>query len=233
MALVTGGARRIGEAIVRRLARAGFAVAVGFRDSRAEAVELAAEVGGVAVSVDLSSPSSLRRAASSINRRFGRLELLVHNASVFEKVPDGAADRVVASAWERATDAHLRGPLLLTRALLPLLRNAADSFGRRAPSLPSPLVLFVGDAHAGEVWPSYLPYCATKLLLEASIPAIRSALRSDGIRTTLVRPGLVLPPPGFPAESWVRLRSSKEAKGPSTPQAVAEAVVKVFRRRRG
>lgn len=217
VALVTGGARRIGAAVSRRLALDGFTVLVTYRASRAEARALAREIGGRAYPLDLRKAASIPRLAARVGRDLGRLDLLVHNAAVFPRMPAG---RVTAGAWDEVFAVNLRGPFLLTQAFLPLLRRS-----------PGGGVLFVGDAGAGKLWPGYLPYCLSKLALERQAAGWEKVL-SPEVRVGVVRPGLALIPPGFPEEAWARLRSRKGPRGPDTPGKVAAAVLRFARRGR-
>ncbi len=211
-AVVTGGARRIGAAIARRLARAGFFVVVAYRESRDEAGALAAEIGGGACRLDLEDARSLSRLARRLERRHGRLDLLVHNAAVFPRTPVGS---VSARDWDRVFAVNVRGPFLLTQRLLPLLRAPRGGGA----------VVFVGDAGAPRLWPAYLPYCLSKLAVEAQARAWRSLL-APGVRVGVVRPGLALAPPGFPRDAWERLRSRPGRGGLDSPAKVAGAVLR-------
>jgi len=212
VALVTGGSRRIGAAISLALAKAGYEVVLTYRASAVEGKALAARIGGSAVPLDLSRPSTFGRFADRLDREFGRLDLLVHNAAVFSRTPVG---EVPPAAWDAVFAVNLRGPFLLTRALLPLLRKGRGNAG----------VLFLGDAFAGELWPGYLPYCLSKLALPSLAAGLRKAL-PPGVRVGVVRPGLVLPPDGFPAKRWERLRASMAGRrGIRTPEGVAKAVL--------
>lgn len=214
-AVVTGGARRIGAAIARRLARAGYSVVVTYRESRDEADALAAGIGGAACRLDLEDPRSLARLARFVERRHRRLDLLVHNAAVFPRTPVGS---VSARDWDRVFAVNVRGPFLLTQRFLPLLRAP-----RRGGA-----VVFVGDAGARHLWPAFLPYCLSKLALEAQARAWRSLL-SPGVRVGIVRPGLALAPPGFPRDAWERLRSRPGRGGLDSPAKVAGAVLRFAR----
>jgi len=212
VALVTGGSRRIGAAISRTLAKAGYEVVLTYRASGAEGKALAARIGGSAVPLDLSRPSTFGRFADRLGRKFGRLDLLVHNAAVFPRTPAGD---VSPAAWDAVFAVNLRGPFLLTRALLPQLRKRGADAG----------VLFLGDAFAGELWPGYLPYCLSKLALPPLVAGLRKALPPD-VRVGVIRPGLVLPPDRFPAERWKRLCASMAGRrGIRTPEGVARAVL--------
>jgi len=206
VALVTGGGRRIGAEIAAALGRAGYDVFLTYLASRREAEGLAAEIGGKALRLDLSRPASFPRIAARLAARCGRLDLLVHNAAVFPRTPP---ETVTAAEWDAVFAVNLRGPALLTRELLPLMRRAPDGAGS----------CFLGDAMAGELWPSYLPYCLSKIAVEAYARGLGKTL-PPGIRVGLVRPGLVLPPPGFPKDRWERLRRKKKTGARSVGEIV-------------
>jgi pteridine reductase len=211
VALVTGGGRRIGAAISAALGRAGYIVVPTYRSARGEAEAVAVENGGAAVRLDLSRPSTFARFAGRLAASFGRLDLLVHNAAVFPRTP---LPTVTPAEWDAVFAVNLRGPSLLTRELLPLLRKAPGGAG----------ICIIGDAGARELWPSYLPYCLSKIALEAFADGLRRTL-PPGIRAWVVRPGLVLPPPGFPERQWERLRRRNKG-GIRTPQGVARNVLR-------
>ncbi len=216
VALVTGGGRRIGAAISRALANAGYEVVLTYRASAREGKALSARIGGTAVPLDLSRPSTFGRFAARLDRKHGRLDLVVHNAAVFPRTPVG---EFTPAAWDAVFAVNLRGPFLLTRALLPLLRK-----GRRGAG-----VLFLGDAFADELWPGHLPYCLSKLAVAHLAAGLRKVLPPD-VRVGVVRPGLALPPDRFPAERWDRLRAAKAGRrGIRTPEGVARAVLRFAR----
>jgi len=218
VALVTGGARRIGAAISRALALRGYTVGITWRTSRAEAAALAREIGGRAFGLDLARPGSIRGFEKTVARSLGRLDLLVHNAAVFPRTP---AETVSPEAWDGIFAVNLRGPFLLTRALLPLLRNAPGGGA----------VLFIGDAGAGRLWPAHLPYCLSKIALERQAAAWKTMLAPD-IRVGIVKPGLALIPERFPQREWDRLRARGSSREPDSPEKVAAAVLR-FARRKG
>jgi pteridine reductase len=215
VALVTGGGRRIGAAVSRALGKAGYAVVLTYRTSRGEAAGVAREVGGEALPLDISRPASFRAFAERIRGSRGRLDLLVHNAAVFPRTPVGTLS---AAEWDAVFSVNLRGPALLTGALLPLLRETRDAG-----------VVFLGDANAGDLWPGYLPYCLSKLALERLARGLRKALHPS-VRVGLVRPGFALAPRGFPRERWERLRSREGRRGIGSPEGVARAVLRFANR---
>ncbi len=210
VALVTGGARRIGAAISRRLAREGFTVGLTYRTSGQEGRSLAREIGGRAFFLDLLRPRGIPRLSDAMKRKFGRLDLLVHNAAIFPRTPVG---EVLARDIDRIFAVNLRGPLLLTQELLPLLRAS-----------PGGVVLFLGDAGAAKLWPGYLPYCLSKIALAHQAAAWEKILAPE-VRVGVVKPGFALAPPRFPEEEWQRLRSRGRVRGPDTPGKVADAIL--------
>ena len=210
VALVTGGGRRIGAEIAAALGRAGYVVAPTYLSSRREAETLAAGFGGKAFRLDLSRPATFARFAARLAAKYGRLDLLVHNAAVFPRTP---LETVTPVEWDAVFAVNLRGPSLLTRALLPLMARGPEGAG----------ICFIGDAMAGELWPSYLPYCLSKIALEAYAEGLAGTL-SPGIRVGVVRPGLVLPPPGFPKGQWERLRAKKK-RGIRTVPGIVRTVL--------
>ncbi|HEX9191418.1 MAG TPA: SDR family oxidoreductase [Candidatus Deferrimicrobiaceae bacterium] len=211
VALVTGGGRRIGAAVSRALGEAGYEVVLTYRSSRREAAEVAREVGGTSLRLNLSRPASFRRFADRIRDSRGRLDLLVHNAAVFPRTP---VDTLSAAEWDAVFSVNLRGPALLTGALLPLLRDT-----------PGAAVVFLGDANAGDLWPGYMPYCLSKLALERFARGLRKSL-APAVRVGLVRPGFALAPQGFPRDRWERLRAREGRRGIGSPGGVARAVLR-------
>ena len=119
VALVTGGAKRIGRAIVLDLARRGWAVAIHHRSSEAESAALVAEIaamGGraVALRADLCDEEAVETLVPAAAAALGPVTCLVNNASLFER--DEAMTATKAS-WDRHMSANLRAPFQLTQAM--------------------------------------------------------------------------------------------------------------------
>src|SRR5688500_2786162 len=126
-ALVTGGARRVGAAIARRLHAAGADVMLDYRGAEADATKLEAELNAVRaksasrVKAELLAPIAPRALVSAALERFGGLDLLVNNASSFFPVAVGAIE---ASHWEELIGSNLRAPLFICQEAAPHLAKA-------------------------------------------------------------------------------------------------------------
>src|SRR6185436_51870 len=156
--LITGGARRVGAAITRRLHAAGANVLVHYRDSDADADKLVAELNGARpksaqkVKAELLAPIAPRALLSAALDGFGRLDLLVNNASSFFPVAMGAIE---ASHWEELLGSNLRAPLFIAQ-------EAAPELAKREGSIVN-----IVDIHAERPLKGYPLYSIAKAGLAA------------------------------------------------------------------
>lgn len=202
VALVTGAGTRVGRAIALHLSRHGWTVAAHHLAHRPPP-RLAA------LRADLSTPGGPEALARAFRRRFRRLDLLVCSAAVFERRPLRRTD---AAFFDAQMALNARAPLLLARALLPLLRRSGGSVVN---------VLDVGGALVP--WAGYSAYGASKAALRAVTEALALEL-APRVRVNAVAPGTVLWPPGTPARLRRRLVSRIPLGRTGTPGDVAEAV---------
>lgn len=182
-ALVTGGARRIGRAIVEDLAAHGFAVAIHANGSFAEAEALAAGLGAagaraVALKADLTDPNAASGLIAQANARLGPLDLLVNNASVFNKDSLHEFDDAV---WERHFALHVKAPSLLAR-----------DFARQRPDGVCALIVNVIDQRVWSPNPRFYSYMLSKSALWTATRTMAQALAPD-IRVNGIGPGPTLP----------------------------------------
>lgn len=176
--LVTGGARRIGAAIVRHLAAAGYQVAVHHHDSQDEATALADELGVALVTADLAIADEARGLIPAARKALGGpVEALVNNASIF------AWDSLPLSDYV-GLDRHMRvnvgAPLVLASAL------AAQS------DLTDGAVVNLLDQKLANPNPDFLNYTLSKAGLAEATTLLAMAL-APRIRVNAVSPGLSLP----------------------------------------
>lgn len=202
VALVTGAGVRVGLAIARHLAAHGWTVAGHYHSHRPRGL-------AAALPADLASPDGPDALARAFRARFGRLDLLVCSAAGFDERPLEATD---AAAWDAQLDLNARAPLLLARALLPLLRRARGS------------VVNVVDVGGGLVpWRGFAAYCASKAALARLTECLALEL-APRVRVNGVAPGTVIWPARYPAARRRALAARIPLGRAGTPEDVAEAV---------
>jgi NAD(P)-dependent dehydrogenase (short-subunit alcohol dehydrogenase family) len=217
-ALVTGGAQRIGRAIVLALVGRGYAVAVHAIRSAAAAQKLCDEIvaaGGTAavVTADFADHGDVLRLVPAAVAAVGPLTLLVNNASMFEPDEIGTLDR---SAFDRHFAVNLRAPVFLAKAF------AAEA--ARLPADADPSVVNLLDQRVFRPTPHYLSYGLTKSALHAATTTLAQAL-APRVRVNAVAPGPALPNKRQDAETFARVfRDVPLGHGPA-PEEIADAVL--------
>ncbi|ADV13825.1 MULTISPECIES: SDR family oxidoreductase [Mesorhizobium] len=181
-ALVTGGARRIGRAIVEDLAAHGFAVAIHCNRSRSEADALAAEIiagGGRAavVAADLTDMDAIDDLIGEAQAALGPLSLLVNNASLFE---DDSVLDFDWRAWDRHFAVHVKAPALL-----------AQNFARALPAGQEGLIVNMIDQRVWRPTPRYFSYALSKSTLWTATQMMAQAL-GPRVRVNAIGPGPTL-----------------------------------------
>jgi len=179
-ALVTGGARRIGREIALALGRNGADVAVTYRSSGREAAETVGllenlGVKGLAVECDVRSEVSVRTAIAAAIERFGRLDVVVNNAAVFESA---ALETLSLAQWDAVFETNARGPFLVAREALPHLRAAQ---GR---------IVNIGSLGGLRAWAGHAHYCASKAALHMLTLAMAKAFAPQ-VSVNCVAPGWI------------------------------------------
>lgn len=220
-ALVTGGARRIGRAIVERLAREGFAVAIHCGRSVGEAEALRDQItgqGGRAAVVpgDLASSTAVEGIVASAARALGALTLLVNNASVFE--PD-TLESLSAGCWDRHFAVNLRAPAFLAR-----------DFARQVPGGEEGAVVNIVDQRVWKPTPDFFSYALTKAALLAATTTMAQAL-APRVRVNAIGPGpTLISARQREADFQRQVAALPLARGPS-PDEIADAVLYLARAR--
>ncbi len=194
VALVTGAGRRLGRELALGLGRAGFTVAVHYRtepDSARRTLELLKEAGGdgAVFHSDLSKPDAASRLSSKVALQLGRLDALVHSASVWIEKP--VVD-VTGADWDQTFSVGPRAGFFLAQGAAEALASSDGA------------ILFVSDVAATKAWPRHVPHAAAKAALEALVRNLAVAL-APRVRVNGLAPGIVLPPDTLPAEEVERL----------------------------
>ncbi|TAG02986.1 MAG: pteridine reductase [Betaproteobacteria bacterium] len=179
VALITGGARRVGAAIVRRLHAEGFRVAIHYRASFADADALARELNAIRAdsaaifAADLLEFDRLASLVESVVARFGRLDGLINNASTFY---GGTLESVDDTSWRELIGSNLQAPVYLSKAAAPHLKLARGC------------IVNITDIHTERPMPDYVLYNVAKSGLRGLTLALARDLAPQ-VRVNAVAPG--------------------------------------------
>ena len=210
--MVTAGARRIGREIALALARAGADVAITYRTSVTEAGKTVGEIESLgrralAVECDVRSEDSVREAVGAVLGGFGRLDVLVNNAAVFES---GALESISLEAWDAVFETNARGPFLVAREALAHLRAAE---GR---------IVNIGSLGGMRAWENHAHYCGSKAALHMLTQAMAKAFAPE-VSVNCVAPGWI--ELGDQSEASTRFAARTPMRRNGTADDVAQAVL--------
>ena len=175
--LVTGASRGIGAASAHAFAKAGALVGVMARN-RTAVDELAAEIGGLALSGDVAQAADMEDVVAGMCDRFGRLDILVNNAGIIGPIAGIAAADV--EEWGQVIDVNLKGVFHGMRAALPVMRAQGGG-----------TILTVGSGAAHAPQQGWSAYCASKAGAWMLTRALDHEARGEGIRAISLSPGTV------------------------------------------
>lgn len=208
--LVTGGAKRLGAAIARACATAGWRVIVHYGRSAEQAQTLAAELGGSSVKADLSDVADVTTAiARARDAAGGPIHALVNSASQFDYDRPEAIDLALAT---RLHTVNAVAPALLAAAL------AAQ------PDVEDGAVVNLLDQKLANPNPDFFSYSLSKYALAGATEMLAQAL-SPGIRVNAVAPGITLPSGDQSPAEFARVASDNLLRHPVGADNVAAAVV--------
>lgn len=181
-ALVTGGARRIGKAIVEDLAANGFVVAIHAQNSVREAEELARAIGdrggrATVVQADLTELAAAQGVVAAAAHAIGPLDLLVNSASIFRQDSATAFD---AAAWDAHFAIHARAPVVLSQA-----------FADQLPDDAKGLVVNIIDQRVWRLTPKFFSYTLSKTTLWTATQTLAQGL-APRVRVNAIGPGPTL-----------------------------------------
>lgn len=219
VAIVTGGATGMGRAISERFAAEGASVVVNYRASQSEAEEVAAGIasrGGTAVAcqADVANEAEVKAMLAEVERRWGRLDVLVNNAGWSKVTPHHKLDDLTDEIWDRTLDTNLRGAFYCVRAAVPLMRrNGGGSIVNNT------------SASAWHAAGSSIVYSASKAALVNMTKSLARALAPD-IRVNAIAPGLVHTRfAGWPEETFTAGQKATPLQRIATAEEVAAVVL--------
>jgi pteridine reductase len=182
VALLTGGAKRIGAVIARCLHAAGFDLALHYRSSSAEAEVLASELNAVRpesvrlYQADLTDTAKLKQIVDQAAKDFGRLDALINNASSFYPTP---LAEITLDHWADLFATNAQAPLFLSQAAAPYLQQSEGA------------IINIVDIYADRPLVKYAPYCMAKAALVNMTYALAREL-GPNVRVNGVAPGNIM-----------------------------------------
>ncbi|MBU3070590.1 pteridine reductase [Aestuariicella sp. G3-2] len=194
VALITGGARRIGAEIIRQLHQQNYRVLIHYRHSQDEAQQLADSLNQLRansvalVQADLGRDEEVEALARTAPEVFGRVDVLVNNASSFYPTPVGTA---TPKQWDELMSSNAKAPFFLSQALAPELKQRTGC------------IINIADIHASKPLKEYTLYCMAKA---ANVMLTQSLARelAPHVRVNSVAPGAIL---------WPEDKSELDASG--------------------
>ena len=215
VALITGAAQRVGRATALLLASKGAHVAFTFLHEdetwRATAAEIESHgVRALALPLDVRNHSQPAAVTAAVMETFGRIDLLVNNASVWFSAP---FLEISVEDWQAALDINLSGPFLCSQAVAPHMLRQGEG-----------LIVNITDLSAYQTWPNSAHHAASKAGLVA-LTRVMAAELAPTVRVNAIAPGTVLLPPNASPEkaSWACENSLLKRIG--SPEDVARTVL--------
>lgn len=218
VAIVTGASGGIGSAVVRRLAEAGARVILGYNNKAAEAEKIAASLPGSghkAMKIQVLDSASLKELAATVERDFGRCDVLVNSAGFTKMVPhhdlDGLTDDLIDSIFA----ANVRGPSAMVRAFAPLMKKSGDA-----------AIVNISSVAAISGSGSNIAYGGSKAAMDTMSISLARVLGPE-IRVMTVSPAAVDTPfvPGRTTAMVEKVAASTPLKRVVTADEVAQAVM--------
>lgn len=227
--LITGGAHRLGQALVRHFAKAGWQVWCHFSRSEAAAQALQAELGEKGhtlhlVQADLSQQDQVLGMMAHIQSQCPGLRAIVNNASLFE--PDQGLD-FDPNLTRQQMDVNLMAPMLLARELArqQAAQQAAQANAQlTAPPAADAAVIHILDQKVFNLNPDYFSYTVSKLALERAV-ALQAQALAPHVRVCGVAPGLLYPSGPQDADNFARASQVNLLRRPINPDDVAATCV--------
>ena len=177
VALITGGSRGIGRAMVELFAESGYSVAFTYKSSHAAAAELSERTGALAINADSANPADIERAVKTVEEKLGNVDILINNAAVssFSLFTD-----LTLEAWRASFSTNVDGAFLYSKLTLPsMIRNHS---GR---------IINISSMW-GQVGSSCeVHYSATKAALIGMTKALAKEVGPSGITVNCIAPGVI------------------------------------------
>ena len=219
LAVVTGGAHRLGRAFALTLAYQGYAVLVHYHRSAQQAARTVAEIKTFGVpAFSMQADLTLAEHVESLfllvdsllenpEANLSHFSVLVNSAAV---MPRGDVQSLSVANWDATFDLNVRAPFLCAQQAAPRMK-------------PGGLIVNVSDIGAGKTWSQFPSYTVSKAALDSLTRVLARSL-APSVRVNAIAPGLVLPSETITDEEWHKLVQRLPLKRPATTEEVASAL---------
>ena len=212
--LITGGARRVGREVALALAQRGACLALHYNQSRQEAHDLAAQMNKIhpgharAFRADLRNVSQIKRLTKNVGTYFKKIDVLINNASVYQKNIFGKTSR---TDWDDHLNANLRAPFFLCQEVSSWMKkNGGGS------------IINIADWAALRPYADFAPYCISKAGLLCLNSVLAKAL-APKIRVNAILPGPILLPQKSSAQFRNAVIQATPLKRIGSPEDISAA----------
>ena len=214
IALITGGARRIGRVLARRFAADGWDVAIHFRSSGADAEALASEISATgtnaaAIQADLASVSDVRGLVDQCKDMLGPPICLINNASDFQF---DSVQTLTEESWSRHVDVNLKAPVFLAQAMVANL-----------PAGVQGNIINIIDQRVWRLTPEFFSYTVSKAGLWSATRMMAQAL-APHVRVNAIGPGPVLQSIHQTPDDFAKEAASTPLGRGTSPDEIADAI---------
>jgi NAD(P)-dependent dehydrogenase (short-subunit alcohol dehydrogenase family) len=215
VALITGSARRLGREIALGLASRGCRLALHYRQSASDARHVRRlvrekDVAADIFQADLSITTQIEELVHQVQNRFGRIDILINNASLFYRTP---WEKVQESDWDVFMNINLKSPFLLSHQVSRIMMETGGG-----------KILHMADVGGLNPWSAYVPYCVSKAGLIALTKGMAKAL-APKIQVNAIAPATVLPPDGATDEEIQQIVRKIPLQRVGEPEDVVNTVL--------
>ena len=219
VAIVTGGAVRLGRALALALAGQGVRVGIHYGSSAGPAETVVKEIKAMgsdatAIQANLSRPDEARSIVERAAAHFGQVDILVNSAAIFEP---GNWDDTTEANWDRHFAINLKSPFFLSQAFAAQVRR--EQAGH---------IVNIADWRGTRPGPDHIAYTLTKAAIITMTKSLALAL-APNIQVNAIAPGLILPPPGQDQAYLENKASQVPAQRVGSPQEIAKAMIFLLR----
>ena len=214
VAIVTGGSKRIGKSIVKKLSFLGWKVIIHYNSNKNDALSLQKEIqkkGGAAsiIKANLNSSKATEELISKSEKKFGKLTLLVNNASIFE---NDSVHSLTIDTWDIHNNVNTKAPLLLSQ-----------SFAKLLPKKEPGVIINIIDQRVFSPRPDFISYSSSKNSLFWLTKVLAQAL-SPKIRVCAIGPGPTLKGARQTDNDFKNQSQSVPLGNGSSPEEISQAI---------